>query len=306
MNSHQLRVFLAVAQHGSFTRAADALYLTQSAVSQQVEGLEREHGVRLFDRLPRRVTLTEAGRTLTPYAERVTHLLEDAGNALEAVRGLAGGRLRIGASPTPATYLLPELLGGFARLHPHLELLLEVGASAAVAGQVASGSVALAVVEGLADGERVTATPLLEDELVVVTPPDVIPEGDRLSLPELERLRYIAREPGALMRTLVEAELRTLGMEWRPVMELGHIEAIKRAVAAGLGAAFLSRFAVADEVATGRLRVWLVEGLDLRRPWYLLQNPSIVPGPAAAAFSAFLYDQLRQGLTGRLADTGAC
>jgi DNA-binding transcriptional LysR family regulator len=292
MNSHQLRVFLAVAQHRSFTRAAEALFLTQSAVSQQIEALEREHEVRLFDRLPRRVALTEAGRVLLPYAERGTQVLDDAVHALDTVRGVARGRLRVGASPTPATYLLPAVLGAFARQHPHLELLLEVDTSTRIAEWVASGGIALGVVEGLADEDRVTATPLLVDELVLITAPDVVAEGARFTLDELVRLRYIAREPTALTRLLVDAGLHARGVEWRPVMELGHIEAIKRAVAAGLGVAFLSHVAVADEITSGRLRAWLVEGLDLRRPWYLLQHRRIQPGPAAAAFAQFLREHV--------------
>jgi DNA-binding transcriptional LysR family regulator len=296
MTSHQLRVFLAVARHQSFTRAAEALYLTQSAVSQQIVALEREHGVLLFDRLPRRVELTDAGAALLPYAERVGQLLEDATNALDEVRGVARGRLRVGASPTPATYLLPPLLGEFAREHPGLEVVLDVEISARIAQRVAAGEVALGVVEGLAEGAAVAASALVEDELVLVTPPAFVAEGETVSLQELLQLRYLAREPTALTRLLVDSRLRALGVEWTPAMELGNIEAIKRAVAAGLGAAFLSRVAVADEAAVGSVRIWTVAGLALRRPWYLVQRHATRPGPAAGSFAAFLRKRLQTGL----------
>lgn len=295
MNVHQLRLFLAVAQRRSFSRAAEAQHLTQSAVSQQIEALEREHAVRLFERLPRRIELTDAGAALLPYAERITTLLDEATHALAEVRGLASGRLRVAASPTPATYWLPPLLGAFARRHPAVELLLDVDVSARVAQRVADGESALGVVEGLAAEARLQATPLLEDELLLVAPPTFAPrrgESGGVLLPEeLSGLRYLAREPSAFTRALVDERLRGLGVAWPPAMELGNIEAIKRAVIAGLGASFVSRFAVADEIAADRLRGWQVAGLDLRRPWYLLQRVGVGPGPTAAAFLRLLAEE---------------
>lgn len=297
MNVHQLRLFLAVAQRRSFSRAAEAEHLTQSAVSQQIEALEREHGVRLFERLPRRIELTDAGAALLPFAERITTLLEEAAHALADVRGVASGRLRVAASPTPATYWLPPLLGTFARRHPAVELLLDVDVSARVAQRVADGESALGIVEGLAADARLEATVLLEDELLLVTPPAFAPRneaaGGVLPAAELSGLRYLAREPSAFTRVLVDERLRGLGVAWPPAMELGNIEAIKRAVIAGLGASFISRFAVADEIAAGRLRGWRVTGLDLRRPWYLLQRAGVRPGPAAAAFLGILSEAIQ-------------
>src|SRR5581483_6790652 len=208
--------------------------------------LEREHDVRLFERLPRRIELTDAGRALLPFAERITTLLDEATHALAEVRGVASGRLRVAASPTPATYWLPPLLGAFARRHPAVDLLLDVDVSARVAQRVADGESALGVVEGL------DAAVLFEDELLLVTPPAFAPGGgpggDVLESGELSRLRYLAREPSAFTRTLVDERLRGLGVAWPAAMELGNIEAIKRAVIAGLGASFVSRFAVADEI----------------------------------------------------------
>ncbi|HEY7295898.1 MAG TPA: LysR substrate-binding domain-containing protein [Dehalococcoidia bacterium] len=292
MNSHQLRLFLAVARQSSFSRAAEAQHLTQSAVSQQIEALEREHGVRLFERLPRRIVLTDAGEALLPYAERVTALLEEAVHALNEMRGVAGGRLRVAASPTPATYLLPPLLGEFARRHRGVEVLLDVDVSTRVARRVADGESALGVVEGLAEDTPLSALPFLDDELLLVAPPSFTPlhvaADGALALDELLRLRYIAREPAAFTRALVDRRLRARGVEWPPAMELGNIEAIKRAVAAGLGASFVSRYAVDEEIAAGRLRAWRIAGLDLHRPWYLLQRSGAHTAPAAAAFLTML------------------
>jgi LysR family transcriptional regulator, transcriptional activator of the cysJI operon len=291
VNSQQLRLFLAVARERNFTRAAASLYLTQSAVSQQIDAFEREHGVRLFERLPRAAVLTDAGTALLPYAERVVQLVDDAANALAAVRGVARGRLRVGASQTPATYLLPDLLGAFARNHPAVDVVLEVNVSAAIAEAVAAGALPLGVVEGVGADPRISIEPLLEDELLLVTPPDFAPAGPMVTLAELAALRYLAREQGAFTRELVDTQLLRLGLDWQPAMELGHIEAIKRAVASGLGAAFLSRHAVQAEAALGWLRLWRVEQLDLRRPWYLLRRAATHDSPAAAAFATLLRDQ---------------
>lgn len=292
MNSHQLRVFLTVANHGSFSRAAEALYLTQSAVSQQIDVLEREHRVRLFERLPRRITLTDAGALLLPFAERIIRLLDDATHALEEVRDVTRGRLRIGASPTPATYLLPELLGGFRRVHPGVEVMLDVDISARVADAVAAGDIALAVVEGLVPDVRLATEVLFDDELVLVTPADFTAAGQTVTLEELAGMRYIAREARSLTRILIDERLRAHGITLNPVMELGHIEAIKRAVGAGLGVAFLSRISVADELVCERVQVWQIEGIDLHRPWYLLRRAEARPSPAAAAFLSFLKAQM--------------
>lgn len=295
LNSQQLRLFLAVARERNFTRAAASLYLTQSAVSQQIDAFEREHGLRLFERLPRGIALTDAGAALLPYAERVVQLVDDAANALAEVRGVARGRLRVGASQTPATYLLPELLGGFARRYPGVDVVLEVNVSAVIAEAVAAGALPLGIVEGVGADARLLREPLLEDELLLVTSPQFAPTGETVTLDELAALRYLARESGAFTRELVDAQLLRLGLDWRPALELGHIEAIKRAVASGLGAAFLSRHAVQAEAALGSLRLWRVEQLDLRRPWYLLQRAGTHDSPAAAAFAALLREQTAAG-----------
>ena len=292
MNSHQLNVFLAAARQGSFSRAAEALYLTQSAVSQHIDAVEREHGVRLFERLPRRVVLTDAGRALLPYAERVSALLDEAVAALDEVRGVLRGHLHLGASPTPATYVLPEVLGAFARRYPGVEVSLAVDPSTRVAERVAAGECALGIVGSRVDDHRVSAALLLDDRLVLIAPPTFAPSGPAVTAAELQGQRYIAREPGSLTRDFVDSRLRTLGIAAAPAMELGHIEAIKRAVAAGLGVAFLSARAVSDEVSSGRLSAWPVAGLDLAQPWYTVVRRDSRPSPAAAAFLAHLKDSV--------------
>jgi len=288
MRGEQLRVFLAVARLRSFSRAAETLYLTQSAVSQQIGRLESEYGVRLFARDGRKVELTDAGAALLPYAEQIVRLLDEASSTLEEIRGAVRGRLRLGASPTPATYLLPALLGAFVEEHPDVEVELSVDVSARVARDVASGVLALGVVEGLTREPAVAARVLMEDELLLIASPRATFADEPLTLDALPGLRYIAREPGSLTRLLVEETLRARGVTLRPAMELGHIEVIKRAVAAGLGVAFLPRCAVAAEIASGRLRALRVEGLDLRRPLYLLQREDLRLSPVAAAFLAAL------------------
>src|ERR1700694_1830165 len=147
MNLQQLRVFLTAAELGSFTRAALTLYVSQSGVSQHIETLERECGMRLFDRLGRGVRLTDAGESLVPYAHRLLTLERDAAEALEFVKGIQAGHLRVGASPTPATYLLPDLLDRYHRRHPAAEISLTVDVTARIAEQVTEGSIGAGLVE---------------------------------------------------------------------------------------------------------------------------------------------------------------
>ncbi|MGI8554608.1 MAG: LysR substrate-binding domain-containing protein [Dehalococcoidia bacterium] len=295
MNLQQLRVFAAVADLGSFTRAAETLYLSQSGVSQHIETLEREQGVRLIDRLGRHVQLTDAGAILLPYAHRLINLEREAEESLAIVKGLGAGHLRVGASPTPATYLLPYLLGIYHRRNPAVEILLAVDVTLRIAEQVAAGALGAGLVEGDVHHDQLQAQPCLHDELLVVTQPDIRPaDGQAFHVEELAVLRQIAREPGSLTRRLIEQTFGRCSLPYRPVIELGHMEAIKQAVAAGLGVSILSGYAVANEIQRGRLNGWRVHGLPFRRIFLLLTRKGNVGSPATDSFLN-LMNQERDG-----------
>lgn len=289
MELRQLRTFEMVVRCGSFSQAADELNLTQPAVTAQIQNLERELGLRLLDRLPKRVLLTQAGETLLRYAQSLLNLEEEAYRALAELKGLQGGCLRIGASPTIGTYLLPGMLGEFKRCHPGLRLIAEIQPTHRVTEALLTHALDLGLVEAPVDEEALSAETFHTDELVLIVPAGH-PWAQRqlVRADELPQQPSVTREPGSGTRQLVEERLRALGIEITPRLELGAIEAIKNAVAAGLGISFVSRLAIQTEEKLGTLVVVPVEGLDLRRPLYCLQHKRRHVTPATEAFLDFV------------------
>jgi DNA-binding transcriptional LysR family regulator len=273
INLGQLRVFEAVTRTGSFTQAASRLGVTPPAVSLQIRQLERAYGVRLFDRLRRRVRLTSVGQHLEPYAQRIIALAGDAERALEATRSFAGGRLHIVASATAAAYHLPPLLTRLRRRYPDIRVHLDVANSQRVRERIAAleGDVGVLGVE--------TAHPdlvferLAEDPLVVIVAPGhPWARRSRVSLAELARQDLILREPGSASRQLIERRLLRLGARAEPSMEIASNEVIKRAVEMGNGVSLMSAAIVRREVEAGRLRALTVRGDRLVRTIHLVYH----------------------------------
>src|SRR6266481_6682644 len=270
----QFEVFLAVARARSFRHAAEALYLSQPALSQHVGELERELGARLFDRLGRTVELTEAGRILEAHAQRLFATLESAREAIRELSGLRRGSLVVGASTTPGIYVLPGVLAAFQTRYPGIELTLQIANSALIEQRVRANEVDLGVVGGhaLRQGEECLAAGLL-DELVLIVPPKHRWAGRREVSPGLlVQERMLMREEGSATRQLTERILQQARARFTVAMELGHTEAIKEAVAAGLGVAFVSVHAVRGEIKAGHLFAVRLERFRLRRHFHVIHN----------------------------------
>ncbi len=289
MELRQLRAFEAASRHGSFTRAAEELGLSQPAVSMQIQALEGDLGVRLLDRLPRQVELTAAGEVLVEYARRLLNMEGEAQRALAELRGLESGCLRVAASPTVGSYLLPQMLGHFKRRYPGLRVIVEIAPSYRAAEALHNHTADVGLVEAAVESDVLAAEVFRTDELVVVMPANHAWAGRGSILPqELLQEPLIAREPGSGTRALVEERLRTVGIDIAPAMELGGVEAIKSAIMAGLGVSFVSKHAIRLEERFGILAVATVQGLDLRRPFYCLHEPRRCLSPALEAFLGFV------------------
>jgi DNA-binding transcriptional LysR family regulator len=307
MTLRQFEVFLAVARAKSFRRAAEALHLSQPALSQHVRELETELGARLFDRLPRLAVLSEAGRVLEEHAARLFATLADARQAIAEVAGLQRGSLVIGASTTPGIYVLPRILGLFRQRHPGIELTLRLGNSAAIERLVRANELDLGLVggHGLAPREECLAAGLT-DELLLVVPPGHA-WGARREVPpaDLPRSPLLLREVGSATRQLTEQALQTAGVRYQAGLVLEHTEAIKQAVLAGLGVAFVSEHAVRGEVATGRLCALRLRGLRIVRHFHVIHHEARRLGTAARALmeltSSIRLDPLRRDGAGRRA-----
>ena len=281
---NQLRTFSAVASHLSFSAAAQDLGLSQPSVSYQVKELEAILGVVLLDRASKRVTLTEAGRVLSDYARRTLNLLDEASLAIERLKGMERGTLRVGGSTTVGVYVIPAALGAFKRLHPEIAVSLQIGDRQRLEEGVLSGDLDLAVYSSPRRDPELTILPFMDDELVVV-----VPAGHRLSqrshltLADLAGESYLTRESGSGTRQAVEGLVARTGASLPVGMELGSNSAVKQAVKGGLGVAVISRHALALELARGDLVELPVEGFPIRREWSIVHLrrrllPAVVEG----------------------------
>jgi DNA-binding transcriptional LysR family regulator len=281
---HRLRLFLAVLDHGGVARAAIKENISQPTVSEHLRGLEEHFGVQLVDRVGRGVVPTASARQLEPYVRQVVQLLQSAEQLASDLQGVRTGSLTIGASSTPGTYLLPHALGRFRAQYPGVALQLRIRNTAQVERWVASGEVELGVIGDATDlSSAFAADPWLEDELIVlVHEQHALARRGSAKLSALASAPIIAREEGSSTRRTTERCLGKHGLKLNPVMELGSTEAIREAVAAGLGIALVSKYATGQRdprVATARL-----DGAEWRRRFTVIRRANTSLGPAAIRF----------------------
>lgn len=295
MDLQKLRVFVAVAREGNVTRAAKQLSLSQPALSKQLAELEEALSAVLFDRLPRGMRLTAAGEVLLRHAERIYAAERAAESELSELSGLRAGRLSIGASTTIGSYLIPSVFGAFQRAHPEVRLELEIANTTVIQAMVSDGRIDLGLTEGNVPSEQFTVEVVHYDELVAVaSPTHPLSKKRKVHAQELSNAPFICRERGSGSREVIEAALAERGLTLTPAMALGSTEAIKNAVAAGLGVAILSRLTVELELTAGRLALIELRDLSLRRALHMVQLRGKHPSPAVAAFVSLLRETLRQ------------
>jgi DNA-binding transcriptional LysR family regulator len=257
MADRRLQVFHAVAKHLSFTKAAEALFMTQPAVTFQIRQLEEHFNTRLFDRTHGRISLTAAGQLALEYAERILGASAELDTRLQEMSGQLGGALLIGASTTIADYLLPRVLGAYKARFPAVVPRLFVANSEAVQNRVAERSLDIGFIEGDSHLPLLVTDVCCEDELQVTCAPSHPLAKLKSATPEsLTHYPNISREPGSGTREVVDNYLQTAGVApdaLQRVMELGSPEALKGLVATGLGFAIMSRATVVNEIRLGQL-----------------------------------------------------
>lgn len=285
----QLRVFVEVARHLSFVRAAEALFLTPPAVTMQIKELESAIELPLFDRQGRKVTLTTAGEYFLVYAKRLLATLKDADDAMARFRKLETGQLSVGLVST-AKYFVPRLLVKFRQEHPGIEVRLQVSANREQLVQsLNAGEVDLAIM-GRPPRELATrAEPFAAHPHVFVAPPDhPILRSGHPPVAALAGYPLIVRESASGTRALMDRFFQDHRVEPRITMEMPSNETIKQAVMAGLGIALISGHTIALEVELGRIVVLDVEGMPIRRQWFLVSRADHVLTPAMTSFEDFL------------------
>jgi DNA-binding transcriptional LysR family regulator len=285
MDLRRLEIFAKVAELGSFSRAAETLFLTQPTVSEHVRALEDELGVQLLDRLGRGATPTPAGQLLLAYARRMLTLSREAHQALERFQGRMSGELVVGGSTIPGEYVLPALVGQFKAKYPDISISLLIGSTRQVSDWLDEGRVEVGVV-----GARPAARTLPPRELMA--------RRGTITLADLQTEPMVVRERGSGSRDAVEHALHEAGIApatLRVVGEMGSTQAVKQAVRAGVGIALISRRAVEDECRAGLLACVKVKDLRVARAFYLVTHRDRTRSPLAEAFVEFIESQSAEG-----------
>ena len=276
----QLKILHTISVEGSFKKAAEKLYISQPAVSLQIQSLEKQLNMPIFYRDKKKVHLTEIGLLLIKYSERVLNLCEETCVALAELHTFQAGTLVIGASQTTGTYLMPRLIGIFRNKYPQIKVELQVHSTRKISWLVANGQIDLAIVGGEIPFElknKLEISSYADDELTLILPTShPFSSLEYIQKEDLYRLKFIALDTKSTIRNVIENTLIQSGIDskhFKIEMELNSIEAIKNAVQAGLGAAFVSVSAISKELELGLLNSAKIEDLRIKRTLSVLINP---------------------------------
>ena len=269
MNLQQLKTLIYVAQEESFTRAAEILSVTQPAVTAQVQALENELHEKLFDRLGKRVHLTDAGRILLPYAKRITQLVDEAERAVTDIHALNRGSFTLGGTGALSLELMPQAVWRFHNEHPNIVVVLKNAIAEGIVQGVLDNTLDIGVAYGLSAAGELHVEELFRDSFVFVAAPDYLPLRDQtvpLNVREVARLPLITLTKDTVVRPLIEARLKESGIEPNIIMELESSAAIVRMVEMGIGVGIVSHVTIGHELRSGTLSVLDVEGWNMVHP----------------------------------------
>jgi molybdate transport repressor ModE-like protein len=289
-DSTRLRLLVEVERRGSVSAAAKAVGIGQSSASEHLRLLEAAAGQRLVERNGRGSRLTEAGRVLASSASQALATLAAGEEEVQALAGLNAGTIHIGASTTPGVYLLPDTLGCFRRDHPKVAVEVEIAATGEILERLLAGRIQLALVGETTVDERVELEPFLADEIVGVAKPGLLRiQNGKAKADAVSKETLLVREQSSSTRQVAERELTQAGVRFASVWELDSSEAIKRAAREGLGVAFLSRYAVAEEVERGELESFRLAGRPpIKRKLYVARLARRPFSPSERGFIATL------------------
>lgn len=296
MNFHQLHIFYTVAERGSFSAAAQALHMSQPAVTMQVQSLEEYFGTKLLIRSTKRMELSEAGRTLLPFARKSLELSQKTDAAMAAFSNKLQGRLQLGASLTIGEYVLPRLLGPFGREYPDISIMLKVMNTTQILEEIAGHQLNFGLIEAPVEHPDMVLDSVMEDELKLIVPsghPLAI-RKDAIYLEDVLKYPFVLREKGSGTRKVMEDVLLMRGYDpgsIQTVMELGSTGAVKSAVEEGLGITMLSTSTVKHETALGLVKMIDIADASFKRNFYSIQLRSALLPMSAMTFLAYLKER---------------
>lgn len=295
MEIRKLEVFCKVVELKSFTRAAEAVLLSQPTVSEHIRSLEEELGQKLIDRLGREAEPTPVGSLLYKYAVRMLRLQQEAIESVENYGGKLAGRIMIGSGTIPGTYILPRIIGQFRKKYASIQATLRIAGSRIMADEVLSGVLDMAVIGARWKEKGLEWQQIFSDRLVLVVHAEhPWAERPRVSLEELKNEPFILRESASGTRKVIDQILADHGVnpaDLQEVAEIGSTAAIKEAVKAGIGISILSVRSVEQDVKFGLMKTIPLEGIRMERPFYLIKRINRELSPVSAVFWEYLLQE---------------
>ncbi len=301
---HELEIFLAAAEGENFSAAARKLHLSQPAISFQIQALEQRLKVQLFQRVGRRILLTDAGRDLMPLAREMINMSARIEETMCAQQGLVKGHVQIGCSTGPGKYVLPHLIGAFRKQYPDVQFSVDVVERQAVEEKLLQKEIHIGVLGLASKLKELECFHFFNDELVLIVPPDH-PWAARgpIEPRELTEAEWILREGGAATRQLVLAHLaecNVMESDLRVAMELGSVEAIEAAVEGGHGVSIVSRVAAQRGLELGKIAIVAIQGVQVEREIFLARNRMRTCTCAQLKFRGFVESPEGQQLIARV------
>jgi len=295
MDLWQLKIFCKVVELKSFSRAGKAVHLSQPTISSHIKDLEDHFDCRLIDRASREVLPTKAGELLYGYAQKMLVLRDETETALAEYNGKMRGRLVIGGSTIPGTYLMPQLIAEFKKKYPDIIISLVIGDTDHIIESILNGSLELGIVGAKAETRKIIQKKLIEDEMRLIVPANHRWAGQkRISFKQLATEPFILREYGSgTLKSLQQslADRKHSIEDLKVVAELGSTQAICQGIRTGAGVSIISKLAVADDLKAGILNALEVDSLDLKRNFYLTRPRYRSPSPLSEAFAGFLEEK---------------
>lgn len=284
----QIQVFQAVARTLSYTQAAQTLHLSQPAVSMQIKQLEENIGLPLFEQLGKKIYLTDAGQEFSNYSSQISHLVREADEVMQQLKGVQMGRLAVSVAST-ANSFATRLLADFAKLHENIIISLDVTNRRGLLDQLASNETDIVIMGKPPEGLDLAIEPFMDNPLVVIAPPDhPLAQLDRVPMDALQKETFVVREQGSGTRIAMERFFAEKGLGLTTGMEMTSNEAIKQAVEAGLGLGIVSIHTLELELETGRLVVINAANFPILRHWYLVHRQGKRLSPVSLAFRDFV------------------
>lgn len=295
MELNQLKVFYAVVENKSFSKASEALFLSQPTVSFQISSLEQELGTRLLDRQGREVTITRSGEVLYRYACKILQLSDEARQAIEQLKGLIKGELAVGASTIPGEYILPGLLAEFKGRYPGIDINLVIGDTKGIIKKIIDNEVELGVVGTREKSDKLVFDSFTTEKLVLIAPVNCNWfKHKEVTVEELKKAPFVLREKGSGTRATIKQKLHDAGAkeeDFNIVMRLGSTAAVKRAVESGAGVSLISEKAIENEIKLGSIKKIPVKDLELDREFFIVYKRQRSHSPAIKAFLQFLEEK---------------